>query len=84
MLHHLVPLSVLNAIIKFADDASLLAPERSYTDISVEFDNVLEWTKRNRMIINLPKTKFIKVYSFMEEAIPAHPIHTGLPRNQPN
>ena len=53
------PLSSINFILKYADDTNLLVPE--HTDISFvrEFENIKNWTERNKMIINISKTKEI-------------------------
>lgn len=46
-----------NIILKYADDIDLLVPEHSPVDITVELKNVQEWAIKNKMIINLQKTK---------------------------
>jgi hypothetical protein len=53
------PLSQNNEIFKYADDTNLLVPQHSDTPIEAEFDNILQWTRNNKMIINVSKTKEI-------------------------
>jgi hypothetical protein len=55
----LQPIDLLNFIIKYADDCTLLCPERSNTTLEVEMAHVLEWAKINKLQINLTKTKEI-------------------------
>ena len=52
-------LSVINILMKYADDTNLLAP--SCTDVSLEEEylNVKRWAATNKMIINSIKTKEI-------------------------
>jgi hypothetical protein len=47
------PLSQNNEIFKYADDTNLLVPQHSDTPIEAEFDNILQWTRNNKMIIKL-------------------------------
>ena len=42
---------------KYADDTNLLVFERSAVTIQQEFAHVQEWASRNKMLINLSKTK---------------------------
>jgi len=53
------PLSVHNVMCKYADDINLLVPEHTDIDLKAEFNNVRQWTKVNKMILNLSKTKEI-------------------------
>ena len=46
-----------NALLMYADDANLLIPQKSNSSIIDEFDNIQSWAERNKMIINLKKTK---------------------------
>ena len=55
----LKPLSSQNDIFKFADDVNLLVPENSDVCIEIEFDHVKDWAIRNRLHINVAKTKEI-------------------------
>lgn len=52
-------ISSANAFCKYADDMNLLNPEHSDVGIEAEFLNVMEWADRNKMIINVDKTKEI-------------------------
>ena len=51
----LKPLDILNYRIKYADDASLLCPENSSTSIELEMAHVIDWTRENKMTVNLLK-----------------------------
>ena len=53
------PLSDKNKIFKFADDTNLLVPEQSDISMKEEFANIQDWACRNKMVINLSKTKEI-------------------------
>ena len=53
------PLSDINKIFKFADDTNLLVPEQSDISMEEEFTNIQDWARRNKMVINLSKTKEI-------------------------
>jgi hypothetical protein len=55
----LIPLSLVNILLKYADDTSLLVPENTDIPISQEFDNIKTWAFHNKMIINFSKTKEI-------------------------
>ena len=41
------------------DDNNLLVPEKTDTDICVEFANIVQWIADNAMIVNVDKTKEI-------------------------
>jgi hypothetical protein len=58
----LKPLSNLNTIFKYADDTSLLVPERANVQLQAEFDAIQNWAARNKMIFNFTKTKEIVVF----------------------
>jgi len=59
MASDLKPLSEINILFKYADDTTLLVPENTDIDISVEFQHFRCWAEDNHMIINLVKTKEI-------------------------
>jgi hypothetical protein len=44
---------------KFADDTNLLVPEQTDVSLHDEFVNVIDWARRNKMVINFSKTKEI-------------------------
>jgi hypothetical protein len=46
-----------NQLCLYADDATLLAPENTDIGIADEFQNVLQWADKNKLIINKSKTK---------------------------
>lgn len=50
-------LSESNNIFKYADDTTLLVPEKSDICLEMEFNNVKSWAAHNRLAINLNKTK---------------------------
>ena len=53
----LQPLDATNHIYKYADDSSLLIPEKCDIDISEELENVLKWANENKLKINFAMTK---------------------------
>jgi len=55
----LKPLSEINILFKYADDTTLLVPENTDMDLSVEFQHFRCYAENNHMIINLVKTKEI-------------------------
>ena len=54
---NLRPLGLTNHITKYADDTSLLVPEKADTDITAELQHVLKWAEVNELNINTAKTK---------------------------
>ena len=59
MTKDLKALSKVNRLLKYADDTSLLVPSNSDVELDDEFENVKQWAKDNRMILNSSKTKEI-------------------------
>ena len=53
------PISINNFLFKFVDDTNLLVPEQPNITMKQEFENVQDWARRNKMIINFSKTKEI-------------------------
>ena len=53
----LKPIGSTNYVTKYADDASLLVPEKCDNDITLEFQNVLKWAINNKLTINMAKIK---------------------------
>ena len=53
----LQPLGATNHICKYADDSTLLVPEKCDIDISEELEHVHKWADENKLKINLAKTK---------------------------
>ena len=51
------PSGLTNHIIKYADDTSLLVPEKADIDITAELQHVLKWAEVNELYINTAKTK---------------------------
>jgi len=52
-------LSIMNVLVKYADDTNLVVPSDSDIDLVEEFNNVKQWAEENKMILNLQKTKEI-------------------------
>ena len=46
-----------NYLLKFADDYTLLCPEKSPTSAETEMSNITAWAQHNKMVLNLLKTK---------------------------
>jgi len=49
--------SPVNLILKYADDTNLLVPQCSDTSILDEFEAIRNWTRLNKMQLNVKKTK---------------------------
>jgi hypothetical protein len=52
----LKPLDILNRLLKYADDCTLLCPENSNTMVETEMNHVMNWARDNKMLVNLSKT----------------------------
>ena len=52
----------INRIVKYADDASLLVPEKTDVQINYRFDKVIAWASENKLGINMAKTKEIVLH----------------------
>jgi len=50
-------ISLMNMLIKYADDTNLLVPSDSDVGLAEEFSHVKQWAAENRMVINILKTK---------------------------
>jgi len=48
-----------NIIVKFADDTTVVVPEKTDVSLPEKFDHINVWATVNRMILNLIKTKEI-------------------------
>ena len=57
----LAPSAKSNHLTKYADDASLLVPEKTDVQINDEFQNVLKWASQNKLTVNMAKTKEIPI-----------------------
>lgn len=55
----LKPLSVANIVFKYADDTNLLVPEHTDVQVCDEYEAIRAWAVRNKMVINVSKTKEI-------------------------
>ena len=53
----LKPIGSTNYVTKYADDASLLIPEKCDIDSTLEFQNMLKWAINNKFTINMARTK---------------------------
>ena len=57
MVNDIKPIDHQNELIKFADDMTLEVPGTNEGDTSrIEVDNIIEWSQRNRMPLNMDKT----------------------------
>jgi len=54
--YDLKPLDILNFLIKYADDATLLSPQNSKTSVELEMVHIMNWASKNKMTLNLLKT----------------------------
>ena len=50
-IHDLEPLDILNYLLKYADDASLLCHQNSSTSIELEMAHVIAWATENKMSV---------------------------------
>ena len=48
-------LSLMNILVKYADDTNLLVPADTDLDLTQEFNNIKHWAVENKMVINLHK-----------------------------
>jgi len=55
----LKPVSNVNIVFKYADDTNLLVPEHTDVQLCEEYEAIKLWALRNKMIINVSKTKEI-------------------------
>jgi len=55
----LKPVSNVNIVFKYADDTNLLVPEHTDVQLGDEYEAIILWVLRNKMIINASKTKKI-------------------------
>ena len=55
----LKPVGSTNHITKYADDASLLVPEKDDAHLEREFVNVRKWANDNKLMVNMAKTNEI-------------------------
>jgi len=52
-------LSIMNILVKYANDTTLLVTADTDLDLAQEFNNIKHWAAENKMVINLHKTKQI-------------------------
>ena len=52
-------LSLMNRLVKYADDTTLVVPQRTDCSIEVELQNIINWSHLNKLTINKSKTKEI-------------------------
>ena len=52
-------LSLMNRLVKYADDTTLVVPQRTDCPIEVELQNIVDWSLLNKLTINKSKTKEI-------------------------
>ena len=51
------PIGSSNRVTKYADDCSMMVPEKCDVDMLDEFQHVLNWAVANKLNINMCKTK---------------------------
>ena len=51
--------SLSNRLFKYADDTTVLVPSDSDVGLDDEFENIKQWARDNKMILNITKTKEI-------------------------
>ena len=52
-------LSLINRLVKYADDMTLIVPQKTDCSIETEFRNIIDWSFLNKQNINTSKTKEI-------------------------
>jgi hypothetical protein len=55
----LISLDKLNSLLKYADDVTLLNPENAILSMETEVAHIMEWARKNKMTVNMVKTKEI-------------------------
>jgi hypothetical protein len=53
------PVSRKNEMFKYADDTNMLVLQHTDATLHIEFNNILQWAQRNKMVLNVDKTKEI-------------------------
>ena len=53
----LILLSLINILVKYADDTYVLVPENTDVSLEDEFRNIIYWSELNKLLINLAKCK---------------------------
>ena len=59
VLNEMITLSLMNRLVKYADDTTLVVPQRTDCPIEVELQNIVDWSLLNKLTINKSKTKEI-------------------------
>ena len=54
--YDLRPLDILNFLMKYADDATLLSPQNFKTSVELEMAHIMNWATKNKVTLNLLKT----------------------------
>ena len=52
-------LSLMNHLVKYADDTTLVVPQRTDCSIELELENIINWSHLNKLTINKSNTKEI-------------------------
>ena len=55
----LLLLSLMNHLVKYADDTPLVVPQRTDCSVELELQNIINWSHLNKRTINKSKTKEI-------------------------
>jgi len=64
----LKPLDILNFLIQYADDTTLLSPQNSKTLVELEMAHIMYWASTNKMPLNLLKT--MEIHCVHEKRLP--------------
>ena len=51
------PISVINRLAKYTDDATLLVPEKMDVQIHEEFNNITKWAADNKLLLTYQKLR---------------------------
>jgi hypothetical protein len=71
MVNDIKPIDHQNELIKFADDMTLGVPGTNEGDTPrIEVDNIIEWSQRNRMPLNMDKTWEMVMHGNAHGSIP--------------
>jgi len=77
----LQPKSVVNLLLRYADDTNLLVLENTDVELADEFRHVIQWADDNKMIINQSKTKEIVFCRPSPKRLHMHPSVNGVELN---
>ena len=71
MVNDIKPIDPLNELVKFADDMTLAVPAYDDSDTSrTEVDSIIEWSRVNRISLNMQKTWEMIVHGNIPGSLP--------------